>query len=137
MSGPFSYPPSAHVRRHGPGGYADYESFRPWLRDEFAFRCVYCLNREQWCRVRCQFALDHFKPTAHHPGRALEYDNLVYSCAACNLAKGDRPIPDPLVFLTAATIRVSAFALIETDNPDAALVIERVGLNRPEAIEFR
>ncbi len=36
----FVYPTLPHVRRHGPRGYADYPSYRPWLRDEFAFRCV-------------------------------------------------------------------------------------------------
>ena len=46
MTSPFVYPASPHVRRHGPMGYADHASFRPWLRDEFAFRCVYCLRRE-------------------------------------------------------------------------------------------
>jgi hypothetical protein len=35
---PFSYPTTPHVRRHGPQGYADYASFRPWLRDEFTFK---------------------------------------------------------------------------------------------------
>ena len=46
MTDPFSYPAAVHVRRHGPQGYADYASYRPWLRDEFAFRCVYCLLRD-------------------------------------------------------------------------------------------
>lgn len=45
---PFEYPSAPLVRRHGPVGYLDYSSFRPWLRDEFGFRCVYCLRREQW-----------------------------------------------------------------------------------------
>ena len=59
MSAPFDYP-APHLRRHGPMGYADYASYRPWLRDEFSFRCVYCLLREQWGRVRGLFDLDHF-----------------------------------------------------------------------------
>ncbi len=46
MTTPFRYPDGPHQRRHGPRGYASYESYRPWLRDEFAFRCVYCLTRE-------------------------------------------------------------------------------------------
>ena len=46
----FRYPPSALVRRHGPAGYSDYASFRPWLRDDFSFRRVYCLIRERWGR---------------------------------------------------------------------------------------
>jgi hypothetical protein len=44
----FNYPAEPHLRRHGPRGYADAASYRPWLRDEFAFRSVYCLFREQW-----------------------------------------------------------------------------------------
>src|SRR5205085_2403491 len=45
MTPPFTYP---HVWRHGPRGYADYPSYRPWRRDEFTFCCVYCLLREWW-----------------------------------------------------------------------------------------
>ena len=45
---PFTYPSAPIVRRHDPIGYLDYDSFRPWLRDEFRFRCVYCLRRERW-----------------------------------------------------------------------------------------
>jgi hypothetical protein len=37
MTAPFTYPATPEGRRRGPGGYADYESYRPWLRDEFAF----------------------------------------------------------------------------------------------------
>jgi hypothetical protein len=33
----FTYPAEPHRRRHGPQGYADAASYRPWLRDEFAF----------------------------------------------------------------------------------------------------
>lgn len=67
MTSPFRYPAAAHVRRHGPQGYADYASYRPWLRDEFAFRCVYCLLREQWGLVRGTFAIDHFLPASVNP----------------------------------------------------------------------
>ena len=66
MSTPFLYPPAPHVRRHGPQGYAGY---LPWLRDEFSFCCVYCLLREQWCRVRGVYAIDHFLPVAPPPGQ--------------------------------------------------------------------
>ena len=44
----FAYPRELHERRHGPLGYLDYGDYRPWLRDEFQFRCVYCLCRERW-----------------------------------------------------------------------------------------
>ena len=35
----FEYPSELHVRRHGPRGYRDYRSYKPWLRDEFDFCC--------------------------------------------------------------------------------------------------
>src|SRR5438552_10967776 len=107
MTVPFTYPPVAHLRRHGPMGYADYHSYRPWLRDEFSFRCVYCLIREQWCRVRGVFAIDHFQPIASRPDLAANYDNLLYVCTTCNLAKQAVEVPDPLTILTSANVRVS------------------------------
>jgi hypothetical protein len=73
---PFLYPSQPHVRRHGPQGYADGESYRPWLRDEFAFRCVYYLFREQWGRVVGTFTIDHFLPVSLHPEQERTYDNL-------------------------------------------------------------
>lgn len=45
---PFAYTSTPHQRRHGPSGYDSYEAYKPWLRDEFVFRCVYCLEREMW-----------------------------------------------------------------------------------------
>src|ERR1700682_3612702 len=44
----FAYPSEPHQRKHGPAGYTNYEEYKPWLRDEFTFRCVYCLERELW-----------------------------------------------------------------------------------------
>ena len=38
------YPTNGHERLHGPSGYVDYKSFKPWLRDEFRFRCVSFLS---------------------------------------------------------------------------------------------
>ena len=114
---PFTYPATAHVRRHGPQGYADPDSFRPWLRDEFTFRCVYCLLREQWGQVRGFYAIDHFQAVAHHPNRALDYDNLLYACAGCNAVKAARTVPDPLTVLTAPGVRVAEDGRIRADNP--------------------
>ncbi len=78
MTAPFNYPLRPHVRRHGPREYVDYLSFRPWLRDEFSFRCVYCLLREQWGRVRGSFDIDHLQPAVVDASRTLDYANLLY-----------------------------------------------------------
>lgn len=84
MTFPFSYPDKPHARRHGPSGYLRYESYRPWLRDEFCFRCVYCLARETWWRMGRTFDIDHFLPVEHLPNSGQDYDNLLYACAGCN-----------------------------------------------------
>ena len=63
----FDYPEPQEQRRHGPANYAAYESYRPWLRDEFDFRCVYCLKRETWGQVTFEFELDHFEPQSLNP----------------------------------------------------------------------
>ncbi len=137
MTMPFVYPAAPHVRRHGPAGYAEYARYRPWLRDEFCFRCVYCLLREQWGRVAGLFGIDHFRPVANHPALAADYDNLLHACASCNLAKGDQEVPDPLIALTAAYVQVAEDGRLHTDNADAACLIEILGLDTEEAVEFR
>jgi hypothetical protein len=136
MTAPFVYPPAPHVRRHGPQGYVDYASFRPWLRDEFSFRCVYCLLREQWVR-HGSLGIDHFLAAAHHAGVAADYDNLLYACATCNAAKQDRLLPDPLRALTSAEVHVADNGAIHADDPDAAQLIDVLGLDSDQSTEFR
>ncbi len=95
---PFDYPVAPITRKHGPGGYVDYASYKPWLRDEFAFRCVYCLDRERWYpNGHASFGVDHVLPKGHpeYEHLACCYANLVYACNRCNSAKQDRILLDP------------------------------------------
>lgn len=133
----FLYPIEAHEQRHGPRGYASYESYRPWLRDEFAFRCVFCLVREQWGRVRGAFDIDHFLPVASHPEQERTYDNLLYSCTTCNAAKGRQILPDPTRVLLAADVQVNDDGTIEGRTVAARRLIRVLGLDDPEYTEFR
>jgi hypothetical protein len=137
MTFPFTYPPVPHIRRHGPVGYAEYTSYRPWLRDEFSFRCVYCLTREQWGRARGQFDIDHFQAIVGRPDLAAEYDHLLYACTTCNLVKQALEIPDPLTVLTGANVRVSEDGHLHTESADVACLIEILGLDNDDAVEFR
>ncbi len=85
----YEYPAEPYNRKHGPFGYADYHSFKPWLRDEFEFRCVYCLIREKWYHDGSKvFGADHLIPQAVDASKACDFTNLVYSCNRCNSAKG-------------------------------------------------
>src|SRR5260370_29445548 len=92
----FEYASIPHARRHGPAGYEDYNSYRDWLRDEFIFRCVYCLHREQWYHGGATFHIDHFVPVTADATGKCEYSNLLYACARCNEAKrAVLGVPDP------------------------------------------
>ncbi len=134
---PFDYSENEHQRLHGPLGYRQYDSYRPWLRDEFVFRCVYCLIREQWGRVTGEFDIEHFHPQSSRADLATDYDNLLYACARCNGAKSDRAIPDPCRVLTADQIRVLPDGSLESRSSEAASTIRKLGLNSPAMNRWR
>ena len=127
---PFRYPKRPHVRRHGPSGYEDIESFCPWLRDEFLFRCVYCLEREAWTKPVASFDIDHYVAAARHPGLQFDYDNLLYVCHACNLSKGSQSIPDPLQVMLSSAVIVKKNGELDGKTAPAKKLIECLRLNR-------
>lgn len=133
----FSYPESRSERVHGPMGYASYESFRPWLRDEFTFRCVYCLKRETWGQVTGEFELDHFEPQSLAPHLTLDYFNLVYACRRCNLVKLDQRVDDPLPLLSTRTVIVFPDGAIASELSDTHRVIRQLDLNSPKLRKWR
>lgn len=133
----FRYPPVPATRRHGPGGYRDYSSYRGWLRDEFKFRCVYCLSREQWGRVTGEFDLDHFLPQVLATEHAEEYDNLLYCCHTCNLRKGDQTIASPVQVLSQGTVRLLPDGQLEGLLPETRSLILKLGLNSTHMIRWR
>ena len=91
----FDYPPQ-HVRKHAPHGYAKYDEFKPWLRDEFQFRCVYCLERERWYpNSKASLSVDHVVAQVNDDTRIVEYSNTVYACSRCNSAKRENSLLDP------------------------------------------
>ncbi len=133
----FEYPLAPHVRRHGPIGYVDYESYRDWLRDEFSFRCAFCLQREQW-KVRIgSFHVDHYAPQAIDPGKACVYDNLLYACAACNLKKSDLSVPNPSTIAFGTCVRVNRDGTIEALDSTGELLIDLLRLDDADNTRFR
>jgi hypothetical protein len=126
----FEYSTTPHVRRHGPAGYEDYNSYRQWLRDEFIFRCVYCLHREQWNLGGATFHIDHFVPVAADPAGKLEYSNLVYACTRCNEAKrAVLGVPDPCQVAFNDCIRILDDGRIEplSDQGKKLMLVLRLG----------
>ena len=134
---PFSYPEKPHERRHGPLGYAQAASYRPWLRDEFDFRCVYCLDREQWQKHIGKFAVEHFLPVSKYPSQELDYDNLVYACVSCNLTKAQGEVADPTGTLLNDSIVIHGDGRMEGRTKEAARLIDKLLLDSEECRIFR
>jgi hypothetical protein len=129
---PFTYSPEPHVRRHGLQRYADVASERHWPRDEFTFRCVHCLFREQWGRLRSTFDVEYFRPFASHPGHTRSYNNLLYGRSACNVGKGKQLVADPLTALVCGDVWVNEDGTIEGRTRPARRLIRVLGLDDRE-----
>ncbi len=136
---PFRYAPAPHRRRHAPRGYGDYGSYKPWLRDEFAFRCAFCLVRERWYPDGSKsFGIDHLQPRQRAPHLICAYENLVYSCPTCNAAKQDAwPILDPCRVAYGAHLRVHDDGTIDGLTPDGRRLIDILRLDSPSRTTFR
>ena len=134
----FEYPAQPHTRRHGPEGYLDYESYRDWLRDEFTFRCIYCLHREQWYGRSTTFHIDHFVPIAVEEEGKVEYTNLVYACASCNEAKKKiLDLPDPCKVAFRDCLRIVADGHVEALNLNGKKLERVLLLNNEVNVRFR
>jgi hypothetical protein len=135
---PFWYPDAPHRRRHGPQGYARHEGYRPWLRDDFAFRCIYCLTRERWGKGQYGFQVDHFIPQSMDSSRILDYDNLCYACATCNEMKLDTDrMPDPCQTAYGRCLAVDDNGVITALNAEGAMLIKVLRLDNRENTEYR
>jgi len=128
---PFQYSTVSQRRRHGPRGYAAYQEYKPWLRDDFTFRCVYCLVRERWYPDGLKsFSIDHVVPQVSAPGRVDDYRNMVYACAECNSAKQDLEVLDPTKTALSEHVRVLDDGSIQALTPDGQDLIDQLGLDR-------
>lgn len=134
---PFAYPTQRYRRRHAPRGYKKYRQYRPWLRDEFSFRCVYCLKRETWNPQRKEWHLDHFVPQAECAAKRNDYDNLVYSCASCNLTKSNSRVPDPCQVAYGEYVQVNEEGKISWRGKNGQRLIRELGLDNEDYTGMR
>jgi len=70
--------------------YANYRSFKSYLRDDFNKRCGYCDDSDFYLGGSRGYHIDHFKPHSKFPALKETYSNLVYTCPYCNGAKSDK-----------------------------------------------
>jgi hypothetical protein len=137
---PFQFPSTAHCRVHGPQGHKSYLAYKPWLRDEFEFRCVYCLTRERWSADgQNRFSVDHVKPKSRHAELTCEYDNLVYACIRCNTLKSTKlGLPDPgKTSLSKHLKLLSPSGIFKWLTPEGRRLIEYLMLNSEDRVVDR
>ena len=126
---PFQYPAKPLSRRHGPEGFSKYSHHRPWLRDEFDFRCIYCLKRETWAFQDGEFELDHQVAKTIAPKLCREYTNLVYACGNCNRRKGVKRLPAPESIAYGACMQVKSNGEIIALNTQGETLIDELALD--------
>jgi hypothetical protein len=138
MPPPFKFPGKPHRRVHGPLGHKSYQAYKPWLRDEFEFRCVYCLTRERWRDDGYNsFTIDHVKPKSSHASQACDYDNLVYACFRCNTLKSVKlGLPDPCRTSLARHLKQRSGIFVGL-TPAGKRLIAYLKLNDGDRPEFR
>lgn len=136
----FPYPTEPHERHHGPAGYRTYQSYKDWLRDDFTFRCVYCLSREMWYPDgHRSFGVDHFVPKSVDESLALNYDNLLYACGWCNSNKSDDMglVLDPCEEPYGNHLEVDDEGNLNAKSTEGRILIDFLLLDHPEHNEYR
>jgi HNH endonuclease len=136
---PLPYPDQPHQRKHGPASYTNWSSFKPWLRDEFEFRCVFCRLRETWSPHGADsFAVEHLKPRSRSPELEFAYENLLYACLRCNSHKLDQwPIMDQCRVAYGGHVRVRDDGTIEALTKPGRRMIRLLHLDDEEVNLFR
>jgi hypothetical protein len=135
---PFQYSADPHQRRHGPSGYSNYQDYKPWLRDEFVFRCVYCLEREVWYPSGANaFSVDHVVPKSEAPTLICEYDNLLYVCLRCNSFRGVAKLLNPTNTAFGDHLHVTPDGIAHGLTVMGLDIIDQLHLNGVSAVDTR
>ncbi|HFI0424128.1 TPA: HNH endonuclease [Streptococcus suis] len=72
--------------------YQNYSSYKKYLKKDFQNKCAYCNVSDE--QITTYFEVDHFIPSKickeyNRHDLITDYNNLIYSCKKCNLAKSD------------------------------------------------
>jgi hypothetical protein len=133
---PYAYPESPHQRRHRPAGYASYDEYLPWVQDEFAFRCVYCLKRMVWAPTDV-WTIDHVVPKQEAPELVCDYENLVFACQCCNRQKSSHRVTDPCQVAYGSCLQVKANGEVTWLNTRGKRLVQTIRLNHPRYVQER
>lgn len=134
------------ITRSNPPHYDNYSKYKQYLEKDFSKRCAYCNLCSDM--ITTFFEVDHFIPKKAfkdiRPDFETDYNNLVYSCKKCNLAKGskfsgdlllEKPTNnlfyDPVLVDYNTIFYRNEFGAIVSDDPKGQKMIEILKLYRP------
>jgi len=134
-------------RRHSVPHFNAYQKYKPYLREDFQYRCVYCSIHENEYSGPRGFTVEHFRPKSKFAHLINEYENLLYGCEVCNPFKGsdwpsDNPLVDGVGYIDPCEhdyddhFRLNGFE-VEGLTQVAAYMIERLHLNRRQLVKLR
>lgn len=143
---PFLYPKSPHRRRVQPPSYSFYARYKPFLKQEFMSRCVYC-RLPDGLKGEDNFGVDHYRPQSKFPELTTTYTNLFYACNCCNRRKGNfwpteaqwqtrQFIPNPCEHVMFDHLRYRGVR-VETRTPAGALAERVLILNDEDSVGYR
>ncbi len=143
---PFLYPKKRHVRTQAPPHYSNYRRYKPYLRAEFAYKCVYCRTPDGIKGID-NFGADHYRPSSLFPQDLANYANLFYACNTCNRRKRDFwpsrrqlelgiYVPNPCDFRMFEHLRFEG-PWVRSRTPAGAYSVDLMMLNESEAVGFR
>ncbi len=86
----FQYPKSKIKRKLSPRQFKRYQSYKPYLQEEFSRVCVYCRQPDS-SAPNLNFGVDHYRPKGipRFASLVCNYENLYYCCGNCNSRKSD------------------------------------------------
>lgn len=117
--------------------YRNYRSYLDFLRDDFDFRCGYCLHRETWDQP-ASFEIDHWNSSKEPPELRAQYANLVYSCRTCNLQKLQvRLTLQPLRDNLSMHLSYSESGLAVPLTPRGKAFVRQLSLNAQSRVDLR
>ena len=142
---PFSYPKSRHTRRLRPGPFNTYSDYKPFLREEFEKKCVYCRMPDTMKDYE-MYGVDHYRPKSVFSELLTTYTNLFYCCNPCNRRKREywptrgkvktHFVPNPCDHEMFAHLRFAG-EKVQARTTAGAVAYDLLDLDDPKVVEYR
>ena len=139
---PFKYPHKKHQRTQTPPQYSDYKRYKPHLKKEFRNKCVYCRKSDTLEDVG-GFHVEHYRPKNQFKHLETDYENLFYSCAACNRFKdtywsdaSEKRIVNPCDYIMSHHLKFEKNEVASLSEPGKT-TLDILRLNSDESIKYR